>query len=149
MKMINLNSENNLIVPKNFYSVESEKIKLNWFCYEYALELQTFFNKKLKRKLLKKDIDDKGVADFCIYHSKFMKGPILDKLSGKSNDLDITYHPIEKFFPFIGDKLVDEILTIVEKAWDSQTEVCVQCPTRCISEKDKVAPMFDDPYYEQ
>ncbi|KHE93064.1 MAG: hypothetical protein K8F52_04520 [Candidatus Scalindua rubra] len=148
MKMKSSSCENNLIVPANFYSEESEKTKLNWFCYEYALELQTFFNQKLKRKLLKKNINKNGIADFCIYHSKFMKGPILDRLSGKNNDLEITYHPIEKFFPFIGDKLVDEILTIVGKAWDSQTEVCVQCPTRCISEKTKVAPMFDDPYYK-
>jgi hypothetical protein len=27
--------------------------------------------------------------------------------------------------------------------------MCVKCPTRCISEKDYKAPMFDDPmYYE-
>ncbi len=31
--------------------------------------------------------------------------------------------------------LVDQLLTVAAKAWDSQMEACVNCPTRCISEK--------------
>ena len=76
-----------------------------------------------------------------------MKGPILDQLSGRTQNAYIGYEEIERFFPKIGDVLVDRLLTIVAKAWDSQLEMCVICPTRCISEKEAKAPMFDDPYY--
>jgi len=49
----------------------------------------------------------------------------------------------------ITDKLVDNLLTSVFGAWESITGICVNCPSRCISERDRKAPMFDDPvYYE-
>jgi hypothetical protein len=75
-----------------------------------------------------------------------MKGQILDKLAGRIPQVRLGYEEIEAFFPEIGDRLVDQVLTVVAKAWDSQTEACVVCPTRCISERDERAPMFDDPY---
>ena len=76
-----------------------------------------------------------------------MKEQILDKLEGRVMQVHIGYEEIEKFLPEIGDRLVDQVLTIIAKAWDSQTELCVVCPTRCISERDERAPMFDDPFY--
>jgi hypothetical protein len=78
-----------------------------------------------------------------------MKTEILDKLSGKIENVSLSYHAIEDFFPHLNDKLVDDLLTSAFDAWDSITSMCVICPTRCISEKDNKAPMFDDPmYYE-
>jgi hypothetical protein len=76
-----------------------------------------------------------------------MKKVILDKLEGRITNVRLGYEAIEEFFPDIGDRLVDKLLTIAAKAWDSQTEVCVVCPTRCISERNERASMFDDPYY--
>lgn len=138
-----------LIYPSDFFSCKEEKTKLNWFCFEFALEFLNFINRdlKLKSQLKRKNIDEEGVAKFCIHYAKHMKKPIRDKITGLSEKLTLSYHEIEKFFPFIGDRLVDRLLTIAGKAWDSQTELCVCCPIRCISEKDKIAPMFDDPFY--
>ncbi len=92
-------------------------------------------------------VDDGRMRDFCVHYAKHMKKEILDKLAGRTANVGLGYLEIERFFPQIGDRLVDRLLTVVGKAWDSQTELCVVCPTRCISERDKRAPMFDDPDY--
>jgi hypothetical protein len=134
------------IKPTDFYETEEEKIKLNWFCYEYALELQLVLDNKLKNKFKKNKISQETVNNFCIQHSKFMRKQILLKLSGKIPQVGMNYTDIEKYFSQIGDKLIDDILLASGEAWDSQTEGCCICPTRCISEKDSYAPMFDDHY---
>ena len=76
-----------------------------------------------------------------------MRKEILDRVSGKIKNVSIDYQPIETFFPTIGDRIVDQLLNKVSEAWVSQTEGCMICPTRCISEKDHRALMFDDPNY--
>jgi hypothetical protein len=76
-----------------------------------------------------------------------MKEEILDKLSGSVENVSLSYHAIEEFFPDLSDQLVDDLLTSAFSAWDAITEMCVMCPTRCISEKEQKAPMFDDPFY--
>ena len=143
--------QNNLatITPADFYTNEKDKIKINWFLFEYAAELDSHIKRPLRKRLKRKNIGNRKIAEFCIYYSKEMKAEILDKLSGRIENVSLSYHAIEDFFPHLNDKLVDDLLTSAFDAWDSITSMCVKCPTRCISEKDYKAPMFDDPmYYE-
>jgi len=137
------------VSPGSFFSTDAEKTKLNWFLFEFAQELESFIGreKRLKRQLHRKGVGDSRIGDFCVHYAKQMKGQILDKLGGRIPQVRVGYEEIEAFFPTVGDRLVDEVLTVVAKAWDSQTEACVVCPTRCISERDERAAMFDDPYY--
>lgn len=137
------------ISPDRFFSTDAEKTKLNWFLFEFALELERFIakEKRLTAQLDRKGVDDHRIGDFCVHYAKHMKQEILDKLAGRVANVRLGYEGIEAFFPKIGDRLVDWLLTVAAKAWDSQTEACVVCPTRCISEKDERAPMFEDPYY--
>ena len=139
--------EHPVITPAAFYTNEREKIKLNWFLFEFAAEFDSHVERPLRKRLKKKDIDDKKIAELCIHYSKQMKGEILDKLSGRIENVSLSYHAIEEFFPSLSDKLVDDLLTSAFNAWDSITSMCVKCPTRCISEKEQKAPMFDDPFY--
>jgi hypothetical protein len=136
-----------LITPSAFFSTHTEKIKINWFLYEYAEEIESKIKKPLRAKLKAKKIGNKEIASFCIHYAKHMKSEILDKLSGKSERVAFSYAPIEEAFPFLSDKIVDNLLTLVADPWESLTSICVSCPTRCICEKDQKAPMFDDPFY--
>ena len=137
------------VSPGDFFSTDAEKTKLNWFLFEFAQEIESIIGreKRLKRQLHRKGADDSRIGDFCVHYAKHMKGQILDKLAGRMPQVRFGYEEIEAFFPAIGDYLVDEVLTVVAKAWDSHIETCVVCPTRCISERDERAPMFDDSYY--
>jgi len=137
------------VSPGSFLTSDGDKTKLNWFLFEFAQELESFIRreKRLKRQLYIKGVDDSRIGDFCVHYAKHMKGHILDKLAGRMPQVILGYEEIEAFFPMIGDRLVDRLLTVAAKAWDSQTGICVTCPTRCISEKDELSPMFDDPFY--
>ena len=136
-----------VISPADFFSNESEKTKLNWFCFEFAAEIQGHVKKSLKKKLQKAGVSDEDLANFCIFYSKNMKPQILKCVAGKQENIHLSYLPIEQYFSSLNDKLVDDLLTVVENAWKNITDMCVVCPTRCISEKDRKADMFDDPAY--
>ena len=137
------------VSPDRFYSTDDEKTKLNWFLFEFAQETESFIHreKRLKKRLAKMGVDDARIGDFCVHYAKQMKAQILDKLAGRIPQVRIGYEEIERFLPEIDDRLLDQVLTILAKAWDSQMEACVACPTRCISERDQRAPMFEDRFY--
>jgi hypothetical protein len=137
------------VSPGSFFTTAGDKTKLNWFLFEFAQEIESFIRreKRLKRKLRLKGVDDSRIGDFCVHYAKHMKGQILDKLAGRVPQVLLGYEEIEAFFPTIGDRLIDQLLSVAAKAWNSQTGICVTCPTRCISEKDELTPMFDDPFY--
>lgn len=137
------------MTPAAFYTNEKDKIKLNWFLFEYAAELDSHIRRPLRKRLKRKKVGNRKITEFCIYYSKKIKGEILDKLSRRTENVSLSHHAIEDFLPNLSDRLVDDLLTSAFNAWDSLTSMCVECPTRCISEKDNRAPMFDDPmYYE-
>ena len=137
------------ITPADFFSNEADKIKLNWFLFEYALEVQSFIRRdgKLKTRLNRKGVDDKAIATFCIHYAKQMKSQVLDRVAGTIPNVCIGYEEIEALLPAVGDRLVDQILTKAADAWDSQVDACCTCATRCISEKDQRCTLFDDPDY--
>ncbi len=137
-----------IIKPPSFYSRESEKTKLNWFCYEIALSIELDIKKNLGKQLMKYIIDDKAIAEFSIYYSKVMKDIILQKLSGKIKTVIHSYEPIESYFPKLNDRMVNKMLDVIVKAWEEQLDVCVNCPNRCISEKDEYCTMFDNDHYK-
>ena len=106
------------ITPAAFYTNEKDKTKLNWFLFEYAAEFDSHIKRPLRKRLKQKNIDNMKIAELCIYYSKQMKGEILDKLSGRIENVSLSYHAIEEFFPRLNDKLVDDLLTSAFDAWD-------------------------------
>jgi len=79
----------NLVKPTSFYSSERDKTKLNWFCYELALNFWLTISSKAGKKLEKRyAIREDDIADFSVYFAKKMKEIILQKLSG---EIEIVY----------------------------------------------------------
>ena len=134
-----------LIRPTSFYSAEHEKTKLNWFCYELALNFELDIKHKLGKRLKRYGIYEEQIADFSVYLAKKMKGIILQKLSGEIEKVYFSYDMVESYFPRrMSDRMVDKMLDAIEKAWDEQLSVCEICPTRCVTEKDIYCTMFDE-----
>jgi len=132
-----------LIKPIMFYSCEKEKIKLNWFCYELSMEFYDDITESLEALLDRNRIDDREFADFCVYAAKKMKCIVLEKLSGRRKDIEFSYEMVEYFFPKLNDKDVDTMLTALDKAWKNLLDICVDCPVRCISERNVYCTLFD------
>lgn len=137
--------EYSAIKPTSFYSNDREKIKLNWFCYELAVgvhdRITRDFGKRLKRRYR---IDDETIVGFSIYVSKTMKEIILQKLSGKIDEIYFSYEMILSYFPKLSDKVVNQMVDAIVEVWDEQLSWCEVCPTRCISEKYAYCSLFDD-----
>ena len=136
-----------IIKPTSFYSSESEKIKLNWFCYELSIRIYDEIKESLGERLKKYKIDDESLAEFSIYIAKKMKDIILQKLSGRIEMVYFSYEMVESYFPNFSDSVVNKMLDAISKAWDELLSVCEICPTRCISEKDAYCTMFDEGPY--
>ncbi|MFH1126702.1 MAG: hypothetical protein ABIG84_06285 [archaeon] len=133
-----------IIKPESFYANESEKTKLNWFCYELSMVIYGTMKQDLGSQLKKHRIDDRTFADFSVHLSRKMKIEILKKLSGQIKNVCISYEMIESCFPGIDDRLLDQMLDAVSSAWDRHMDTCVICPTRCISERNIHCTMFND-----
>ncbi|MHC1610295.1 MAG: hypothetical protein ACXQTW_01620 [Candidatus Methanospirareceae archaeon] len=136
-----------MIKPTSFYSTESEKIKLNWFCYELSRGIYLEIKESLGERLKKYEIDDESLAKFSIYIAKRMKDIILQKLSGRIEMVYFSYEMVESYFPNLSDSMVNKMLDAISKAWDELLSICEICPTRCISEKDAYCTMFDEGPY--
>jgi len=133
-----------MIKPTSFYSSESEKIKLNWFCYELSMGIYDKMKEDIDKHLKKHKISDDTLAEFSIYISKKMKDIVLKKLSGEIEKVYFSYEMVESYFPNLSNKLVNKMLAVISKVWVEQLSVCKICPTRCVSEKDAYCTMFDD-----
>ncbi|TFH49347.1 MAG: hypothetical protein E4G89_04940 [Methanothrix sp.] len=133
-----------MIEPTSFYSNDSEKIKLNWFCYELSMGIYDNMRDDLGYRLKRHKISDEVLADFSICTSKKLKDIILRQLSGKDKKVCISYELIESYFPNLDDRLINKMLNVLYKAWDENLSFCEACPNRCISEKDEYCTLFDD-----
>lgn len=135
------------VKPEDFYAAEAEKTKLNWFLFEYAMEMESAIrgDSRLVSALRRRGMGPANIGELCVHYAKSMKGQVLDRVAGRIKAVRIGYEEIEAFLPDAGDDLVDQLLTHAAEAWDTLTEACGECPTRCISERDQRASMFDDP----
>ena len=113
------------ISPSEFYSQDSEKNKLNWFCYELALTIFQGIDKKTRRRLRKKKIDETELARFSVYYAKHMKGVVLRKLAGEIEQTIISYVPIESFFPGRARAIAEKR---IEQLTAAGGNIAVMCP---------------------
>ncbi len=134
-----------IIRPERFYADDSEKTKFNWFCYEFASDFVTLIDRRLQRRLHRKGLSDADIAEFAAQYAKRLKVHIEEKLAGKYDQMQLNYQDIERLLPHVGDRLVDELLTLSSRAWEELLEMCSVCPTRCITERHIYTPFFDEP----
>lgn len=136
------------ISAKKFYNAPDQKTKLNWFTYEIALSFQSeLHDPSLVAVCKRHKITEQQIATFCIHYAKHMKKVILSFLRGEIPLIEIPYEPVYAMWPSLSE---DELIAIqdhLDKAWDTQLDSCVNCPSRCISEKERLCAMFDDPDY--
>lgn len=137
------------INPRHFYSSQSEKIKFNWFAFELACEIDRAVPYKLKKYLAKHNYTRESFNRSCIELAKLLQSVVLRKLKNEIPAMQLHHTEVEKAFPNLNDKTINDLLTCTEIAWDNLLNVCVSCPSACVSNKDKYCPMFDDESYDE
>jgi len=128
-----------------FYTLKNEKIKFNWFCFEFACKYYEHLiktnNKKLKKWLSKRS--GLQVAEYCAYFSKRMKLSVINRLAGITEETIADEEYISDYCHTNKHSENTALIEVAEEAWDELTEVCVTCPTRCVSERYAWCEFFD------
>lgn len=126
-----------------FYKGEEEKTKINWFCFEYALEFYTHVMKsKALRRYRAKNSSDQ-IAAFCAYFAKRMKKSLYDRLARLTDAVIIDEEYIADYYPKNTQSQNKVFIEVAGQAWDELLSVCETCPVRCISERNQKSEFFD------
>jgi len=126
-----------------FYTSEKDKIKLNWFCYEYAFALYSKIMESTTLNCYRSKYGQEETVKFCVYFSKTMKRSIYERLSGITESTMFYEDYVEYYYPEMKETERLYILKAAMAAWDELTASCVMCPTRCISEMYERCVLFD------
>lgn len=135
------------INPGHFYSNQSEKTKFNWFAFELACEIDRAVPYKFKKYLSKRGYTKEKFNKSCIKLATLLQGVVLKKLNKDIPDMQLNYTEVEKAFPGLNDKKINDLLMCTENAWENLLKICVSCPSACVSNKDEYCSMFDDKFY--
>ena len=131
------------IKAEYFYANENEKIKLNWFCYEYAFALYTKIRLNDGLYGYRAKSNQKEIVNFCVYFSKTMKKSIYERLSGMTEATIFYEEYVEKYYPRMKNPERLRILKAAMESFDELITNCVVCPVRCISEMHENCALFD------
>jgi hypothetical protein len=126
-----------------FYKSEEEKIKLNWFCYEYA---NVIYEKIINSKKLAKyrnSHSKKEIAGFCLHFSKAMKRSIDNRLRGLEDAVIVDDRYVYEFYPKIAPVYAKGLVIAADKAWEEMLLVCKSCRHRCLMDGAAHTDMFD------
>jgi deoxycytidylate deaminase len=128
-----------------FYKLKKEKVKFNWFCYEYACVYYEILVENMDKQIKKwvSARTKEQVAEFCAYFAKRMKQGVVDRLAGKTDATELDEEYISDYCHKSVHSEDVALLLAASRAWDEHTLVCITCPTRCISERDAPCEFFD------
>lgn len=132
-----------IIMASWFYTHEFEKIKFNWFCFEYALKLYDCVKESKKLAKWKHGKSDMEIANFCAYYSKRMKKSVEDRLANRTDATEGDEEYVSDYYHTNTSRQNISIIAVAGEAWEQLLSVCVTCPTRCLSERFFRCEFFD------
>jgi uncharacterized Fe-S radical SAM superfamily protein PflX len=131
------------VSAENFYKDDGDKIKLNWFLYEYANHLYTKIVASQKLARYRKLHHEDKIAAFCVYFSKRLKKSIYDMQTGRSKSVVFNGKYVYEFHPKNSFKQTQSLLDTALDAWNEQLQNCTGCPHQCLIDGYEITGMFD------
>ena len=132
------------VSARSFYQDNGDKIKLNWFCYEYANNLSDSIKKSKKLIQYRKSNSPAQIADFSLYFAKRMRKSVYDKQTGRSGTVAVNAGYVYEYDPKCTFKQAQALIEAAQTAWDDTIMACTACPNRCLYEAFELTPMFDN-----
>jgi len=127
----------------SFYQDAGDKIKLNWFCYEYANNIYLSIKKSKDLTRYVKSHPAKDIAAFCLYFAKRMKKSIHEMQVGETEEVMFHTGYVFEFYPAIPEKQIVALCQAGLDAWNDQMAGCSNCPNRCLADGYGLCAMFD------
>jgi hypothetical protein len=128
---------------ENFYRDRGDKIKQNWFLYEYS---NVLFSKIAESPALanyRKNHKEESVAEFCVYYAKRLRQSIFDASMGKGKGVGINARYICEFYPGSTRAQTRRLLEAAFDAWREHIQACAHCPNQCVQDGFEPTGMFD------
>jgi len=131
------------VSAKNFYKDDGDKIKLNWFLYEYANHFYSKIAASQKLAQYRKLHQEDKIIAFCIYFSKRLKKSIYDKQTNRSEGVVFNAKYVYEFHPKNSFEQTQSLLNTALEAWNEQLQSCAGCPHQCLMDGYEITGMFD------
>ena len=129
-----------------FYVDESEKIKKNWFLYEYACKIYDHIKatQNIVLRKWKSQQSNKQTAEFCAYYAKRMRRNMYSSPVNVPEEYIITADEIiQDYCHGITGFEIDAIADIGEVAWLELIDSCNACSVNCLNEMHVKCEFFD------
>lgn len=132
------------VQAKGFYQDAGDKIKLNWFCYEYANNIYMAIRSSGYLSQYKGHHTQDNITAFCLYFAKRMRKSIYELQTGKTDKIIFEGQYVYEFYPKSSQKQIQSLLKAALSAWDEQLSACANCPSKCLIEGFELCAMFDN-----
>jgi hypothetical protein len=130
------------IAANNFYQDDGDKIKQNWFLYEYANVMYMMIEQSHELKNYKDTHKEDNISAFCIYFTKRLRQSIANRNNKIGVAIDARY--IYEFYPQNTRAQTQRLLNAAGRAWEEHLESCSVCSNCCLSDGFSLTPMFDN-----
>jgi len=129
---------------KNFYKDDGDKIKQNWFLYEYSNILFTKIAESPELSHYRKVHSENEISVFCVYFSKRLRQSLFNANIGKIKGVVMEPKYVYEFYPDNSRAQTQKLLEAALDAWREHLLVCENCPTQCLTDGFEITEMFDN-----
>jgi len=131
------------VAASHFWSDKGDKIKQNWFLYEYANVLYAKISESPGLKAYRKKYDGDNIVAFCVYFAKRMRQSIDKARLGQIAGVTINGRYVYEFYPSNTYTQTQKLMEAAAAAWDEHIKVCTNCPNQCLRDGFEITDMFD------
>jgi hypothetical protein len=132
------------VAADNYYKDSGDKIKQNWFLYEYSNVLFSKIEESPELAVYRKKHTKDDIVAFCIYFSKRLRLSISNTQKKTTSGVVIDARYVYEFYPGNTRAQTQRLLDAALAAWDEHLFVCSSCPNQCLIEGFEITPMFDN-----
>lgn len=132
------------VAASHFYKDDGDKIKQNWFLYEFANILFSKIEEAPNLVTYRKKHSKDSISAFCVYFSKRMRRSIARAHEKKSSGIEIDGRYVYELYPGNPYAQTQRLLEAAMAAWSEHVLACSVCPNQCLTDGFERTDMFDN-----
>ncbi|MDR1322420.1 MAG: hypothetical protein LBK56_13545 [Gracilibacteraceae bacterium] len=132
------------VTASHFYQDNGDKIKQNWFLYEYSNVLFSKIEEAPKLAAYRKKRGSDHISAFCVYFSKRLRRSISHAQTKQTSGVMIDARYVYEFYPDNSYTQTQRLLDAAMEAWSEHLLACAHCPNQCLTDGFEITDMFDN-----
>ena len=131
------------VAANHFYKDKGDKVKQNWFLYEFANIMFSKIEESSELKAYRKKYIKDDIEAFCVYFSKRLRQSIANA-NKTTQGVSIDARYVYEFYPDNTRAQTQKLLNAAFAAWSEHIFVCSNCPNQCLMDGFEITSMFDN-----